>query len=174
MRRNVRIAKSTASRMKTVKMATCQTTPAIMRFVPVSAKEVPGSAELAIPPPAPWRASARMSQGMKIRGYQAAGMREFSRPNVVTILERQKYIPAARKAGAIVKQQTWIINGFCAHGLLYIKIRPMYPISSHRVPRIIAIENPINLLEMKDCRTNTTREKPKIAAKAIFAARDGR
>lgn len=39
-------------------------------------------------------------------------MREFEGPKVRTMRERQRYIPAARKAGAIVRQTICMRKGF--------------------------------------------------------------
>jgi len=40
---------------------------------------------------------------MNIRGIHLGGILEFSSPNVITIREREKYMAAAKKAGARVR-----------------------------------------------------------------------
>lgn len=48
-----------------------------------------------------------------MRGYDSGFMREFSGPKVTTMRERVRYMPAARKAGAMVKQTICIKKPFC-------------------------------------------------------------
>ena len=54
--------------------------------------------------PAAWRNNEAMSQRMKKRGYDSGLIREFWGPNVMTIRDSVRHIPAAMKTGAMVRQ----------------------------------------------------------------------
>ena len=74
----------------------------------MSSKSDPGSAVAAMPPPAPWRTSDRISPVMKMRVYQTGGRRDHDSPKLMTMCLSVRYIPAEMKAGEIIKQQICI------------------------------------------------------------------
>lgn len=102
--RIVMMAKSVHNRMKTAKVITWKASPATMIWSPLSGDLWLLEATLAMPPPIAWSTRDIMSHGIKIRGKERGLIREFDAPNVITIRDKVRYIPAAKKAGAMVKQ----------------------------------------------------------------------
>jgi hypothetical protein len=105
------------------------------------------------------------------------------------IRERQRYIPAAIKAGAKVRQQIWAKKGFILNGSMYDNTRPTYPMISavHRLASA-GLQNDGDKPAVPSTRatakvhvryqTPWTRwsmsERPNNANKRVFSGREGR
>lgn len=99
-----RNAKSAQKPRKSVRLTTWKTKPAIIMLTPRSLVFW-SSAIDAMAPPAAWRISEIISQVTKMNVYVLGLKNEMFSPNNITTRERQMYIDAERKAGAIVSVQ---------------------------------------------------------------------
>lgn len=92
-----------------------------------------------------------MSQVMKIHGYRMALIGLNCGPMARTMSFSVRYMAAAEKLGAKIRQEIWISKPMLDHGLAYSMILPMYPIISARAPMTMSVVN-VHVLERHPCQ----------------------
>ena len=106
--------------------------------------------------------------------YDSGLILEFSGPKAYTILLKQRYIPPAINAGAIVKHTICIRNPSWAHWFCQLSTLPTYPTTSSVTPHTIANVKPNPRRVTPYVTMNPRRESEKSAKKVALAARETR